>query len=70
MSKRSSVCLALTSYGLTMKDFAEWLDMTEEGLSRAIKREEEQGFSKKWICLINGYLLESRGFKINHEIWK
>jgi hypothetical protein len=53
-----------------MKDFADWLDMTPEGLSRSIKQAEAKGgLSSKWQWCIYGFLMEKGkgGFILNHE---
>ena len=71
MKKRSSVTVALNSYNLTMKEFATWLDMTPEGLTRVIKKQESRGgLSSKWQWCIYGFLMEKGkgGFGLKHEI--
>jgi hypothetical protein len=69
IKSRSSVATALAEYSLTMKDFAEWLDMTPEGLSRSIKRAEINGLSSKWQWCLYGFLMEKNGFSLNHRIF-
>jgi len=72
VKSRSSLASALASYNLTMKDFAEWLEMTPEGLSRSIKQAETSGgLSSKWQWCIYGFLMEKGkgGFILNHSIF-
>lgn len=68
---KSTIAANLAEYDLTMQQFAEWCGMSESGLSRTMKRECEEGFSKPWEWAVKGFLFENgvKGFALNHEIF-
>ena len=69
---RSVIADHFASYGLSVKEFAEWCGMTESGLSRTMKKECEEGFSNVWQWAVKGFIIDKGkgGFTIEHEIFK
>lgn len=68
---RSLIASHLADYDLTMKEFAEWCEVSEAGLSRTLKEQCNNGFSNIWRWAVKGFLMEKGkgGFEINHEIF-
>ncbi len=68
---KSAIASHLAEYGLTIKELAEWCSVSEGGLSRLLKKECQDGFSKVWEWTVKGFLIEKGkgGFELNHKIF-
>jgi len=68
---KSLIAIHLAEHNLTMKELADWCNISEGGLSRTLKAECDKGFSKVWEWAIKGFLFEKKmnGFILNHKIF-
>lgn len=54
---RSAIVDHLRNHSLTMKEMADWVGMSETGLSLALKKQSEEGFSDGWVNIITSFMV-------------